>query len=86
MPCVMCASENQAEFPAEVNIHFPGLQNLDKTSVLVFPILLVCLDCGCSRLLVPEPRLALLRNQSNIAPSVTIDQVLRRRTTISVRK
>lgn len=62
MPCVVCASENQAEFPAEVNIHFGGLLNLDKPSVWVFPILLVCLDCGFSRLTVPEARLALLRD------------------------
>jgi hypothetical protein len=85
MPCVMCASENQAEFPAEVNIHFPGLNNLYKPSVLVFPVLLVCLDCGCSRLLVPEPRLALLRNQSESAPKRDSHQVFRHRTTLSVR-
>jgi hypothetical protein len=62
MPCVMCASENQAEFPAEMNIHFPGLVNLDKPSVWVFPVLQVCLDCGFSRLVVPEPKLSLLRD------------------------
>lgn len=62
MPCVMCASENQAEFPAEMNIHFPGLVNLNKPSVWVFPVIQVCLACGFSRLIVPEPKLAILRD------------------------
>jgi hypothetical protein len=26
MSCVVCTSDNQAEFPAEINIHFPGLK------------------------------------------------------------
>jgi hypothetical protein len=62
MPCVMCASKNQAEFPAEMNIHFNGSVNLTKPSVWVFPILLVCLDCGFSHLVVPKARLALLKD------------------------
>ena len=57
MSCPVCASSNQAEFSAEINIHFSGLKNLDRPSVLVFPKVLVCLDCGSSRFTVPEKEL-----------------------------
>jgi hypothetical protein len=62
MACESCGSENQTELGAEINIHFRRLQNLDKPSVLVFPKLLVCLDCGCSRFTLPEAELRLLRD------------------------
>jgi hypothetical protein len=61
MSCLSCASGNQAEYTSEINIHFPGLKNLDKPSVFVFPKLLVCLDCGCSWFTTPETELALLQ-------------------------
>jgi len=60
MSCVFCTSTNQAEFPAEVNIHFPGLRNADNPGVFVFPKLLVCLDCGSSSFVTPESELAQL--------------------------
>lgn len=60
MPCLSCASSNQGEFTAEVNIHFPGLKNPDKPSVLAFPKLSVCLDCGFSRFVIAETELMLL--------------------------
>jgi hypothetical protein len=60
MSCLSCASGNQAEFSAEMIIHFSGLKNLDKPGVWVFPKLLVCLDCGFSRFTTPESELALL--------------------------
>jgi hypothetical protein len=44
MHCKTCGSGNQTEFDAEINIHFPGLRNLDRPAVLVFPKLLVCPD------------------------------------------
>ena len=59
MPCPLCGSGNQAELTAEMVIHFSGLKNLDKPGVWVFPkLLLVCLDCGCSRFTVPLRELA----------------------------
>ena len=60
MSCQSCASGREKEFAAEINIHFSGLKNLDKPGVLVFPKILVCLDCGFSRFTAPEAALALL--------------------------
>jgi hypothetical protein len=58
MPCPVCGSGNQQAFTAEINIHFRGLANIDHPGVLVFPRLLVCLDCGCSRFSTPAAELS----------------------------
>jgi len=60
MHCALCESGNQAEFPTEMNIHFRGLRNIDKPGVLVFPKVLICLDCGSSTFTTPKSDLALL--------------------------
>ena len=60
MSCTFCASSNQRVFPAEVHIHFPGLKNANKPGVLVFPKLLVCLDCGSSSFMTPTGEVARL--------------------------
>jgi hypothetical protein len=60
MSCPSCVSSRQAEFPAEVNIHFRGIKNLDKPGVLVFPNILVCMDCGFSRFGIQDGELARL--------------------------
>ena len=60
MPCKSCGSANQSKFAGEKGIHFPGLQNLDKPVVWVFPEIIVCLDCGTSEFVVPEVELRLL--------------------------
>jgi len=44
MVCDICASRNQAEFAAEIHVHFCDLKNLEKPGVFVFPRLVVCLD------------------------------------------
>lgn len=64
MRCMSCTSDRQAEFTAEINMHFRGLPGLDKPSVLVFPPILVCLDCGFSRFKIPETELAKLGGRS----------------------
>jgi hypothetical protein len=57
MPCKWCGSVNQNKFRAEVAIHFPGLKNIDKPVVWVFPEVVICLDCGTSEFAVPEAEL-----------------------------
>jgi len=61
MACRSCGSENQTEFGTEINIHFPGRKGLDKPAVLVFPKLVVCLNCGFTQFALPEAQLLLLR-------------------------
>jgi hypothetical protein len=60
MPCKSCGSVNQNKFRGEIGIHFPGLKNIDKPVVWVFPDLVVCLDCGTAEFAVPETELRLL--------------------------
>lgn len=60
MSCLLCGSGNEAEFAAEILIHFGGLKNIDKPGVGLFPNLLVCSDCGFAWFKVPETELALL--------------------------
>jgi len=58
--CTACASGNQSEFPAEIMIHFSGIENIDKPGVWVFPKFLVCLNCGFAQFTVQRAELALL--------------------------
>ena len=60
MPCKACGSVNQSRFIGEMGIHSPGLKNLDKPIVWVFPELIVCLDCGAAEFVVPENQLGVL--------------------------
>ena len=60
MYCPSCALDTQAEFTAEINIHFSGSANIDNPGLLIFPHLLVCLECGNTRFTIPETELALL--------------------------
>jgi len=57
MSCKSCQSQNQREFNGEIAIHFPGLKGLDKPIVLVYPKLLVCMNCGFTKFAVPETEL-----------------------------
>ena len=57
MVCRSCQTENVTEFGAEINIHFPAQEGLDKPSVLVFPKVVVCLGCGFTNFTLPEPEL-----------------------------
>jgi hypothetical protein len=64
---LLCDSGNVSDFSAEINLHFSGLKNLDKPNVVLFPQVLVCLDCGFSRFTNPETELGLLGTQTNKA-------------------
>jgi len=43
-----------------MSVHAPGLENVDKPVVLLFPRLLVCMDCGFAELTLAENELRLL--------------------------
>jgi hypothetical protein len=60
MYCVLCHSNNQAEFSAEVMIHFSGLKHVDKPAVFAFPKVSICMDCGFSGFTTPETELRAL--------------------------
>ncbi len=60
MRCKSCKLERQLAFGAEMIVHFPGMEGLDKPIVWVFPKLLVCMDCGFTEFAIPETELALL--------------------------
>ena len=57
MSCKQCSSENQKKFNAEMNIHFPGREGLDKPTVWLFPEIAVCLDCGFAEFPIPKAEL-----------------------------
>jgi hypothetical protein len=61
MSCLSCLSSKQMEFPAEIAIHFSGPKNLDRPGPLLFPKLLVCLECGFARFTIEESELSRLR-------------------------
>jgi hypothetical protein len=67
MPCKSCGSVDQKKFSAEMAIHFPGLKNIDKPAVWVFPELVVCFDCGTAEFAVPEEELRLLARDAAAA-------------------
>jgi hypothetical protein len=72
MTCKSCSSENQRKFTSEINIHFPGLKNLDRPTVLVFPKLLVCMDCGFTEFAIPEAELQRLGKDTAARGSATL--------------
>jgi hypothetical protein len=56
--CRVCASERQREFPTEIAIHLAGLST---PHVFLFPLVVVCTDCGFTEFSISEtelPRLA----------------------------
>ena len=68
MSCPLCASLNQAEFSAEMIIHFIG-SNLDNPGVMTRPQIFVCMDCGASRFTITEAQRQRLRE--GIAGSIS---------------
>jgi len=74
MSCVWCRSCKSVELTAEMLIHFPGLKNLDKFALWLFPKLLVCLDCGCSQFTVPGTELGSIAKDTQVNKSFTLQQ------------
>jgi hypothetical protein len=69
MSCPSCASQNEAEFAAEIMIHLSGIQSVDDPGLLAFPKVLVCLDCGLSRFMTTDAQLRLLAKRSAASES-----------------
>lgn len=69
MHCPLCTSTRPSEFLTEINVHFPGIQHLDRPGVLVFPRVLVCLDCGFSWFTIPGAELAQLASAATPSQS-----------------
>ena len=74
MVCPSCRSVKQAEFTAEMIVHSPGLKNIDRPGVWLFPELLVCLDCGFCRFTVSEAALASVTEGNLTAKSSTLEE------------
>jgi hypothetical protein len=64
LTCKSCGKDSFGTFPAEIAIHFPGLKNIDKPTVFVFPQLVICLNCGLAAFTMPEDELRLLARNS----------------------
>jgi hypothetical protein len=60
MPCKECHSEYQREYTSEINVHFQAKDEADKGAVLLFPKLVVCLNCGFTEFTLSENELPLL--------------------------
>ncbi len=61
MACLACSSENQQNFSGELIVAFPGLPRVNLRPVYACQKMLVCLDCGYTELVVPDPQLEKLR-------------------------
>jgi hypothetical protein len=70
--CRSCASPNLTDVDAEMNIHFPGLSNLDQPSIFAFSRLLVCLDCGRAESIMPEEEIRQLRECTSTVVRITL--------------
>jgi hypothetical protein len=58
--CQRCSSKKQKKFKTEVNFHFPGWEGLEKPTVLAFPEVIVCLNCGFAIFDIAEAELGRL--------------------------
>ena len=57
MKCANCSLDALAAFSAEIMIHCVGVENRDFPGVLIFPKLLVCLECGRTQFAIPQAEL-----------------------------
>jgi hypothetical protein len=61
--CEACGSTSLDQYTSEICIHFPGVNSLEKVSVLAFPKLVICLDCGFTRSTLSHEELQPLREE-----------------------
>ena len=60
MACKSRKAENHCLLDAEIGIHFPGRNGPKKRLVMVFPQVVICLDCGVAEFVMPETELRVL--------------------------
>lgn len=58
--CKVCGSENVQKMRGEIAMRSPGLKNIDKPVVWIFPDIFVCMDCGIAEFAVPADELRIL--------------------------
>ena len=69
MACAVCSSLNQAEFAGELTLHFSSSTLVTKPSVLTYPMISVCLDCGAARFTASEAELREMREGNAPGPN-----------------
>ena len=69
LPCKVCGSENLQKLRGEIAMRSPGLKNIDKPVVWVFPDIVICMDCGIAEFAVPETELRLLAKRGGATAS-----------------
>ena len=70
MDCKSCGSMNLKKFPGEIAVRFPGLRNINKATVCIFPELVICLECGIALFVVPKPELRQLVKGASASYSI----------------
>lgn len=58
------------EFLAELCVHFPGREKLDKPAVFLVAKVSVCLQCGSAGFTVPATDLSRLREDRGEVPKI----------------
>ena len=67
LACRLCGSENVHKLRGEIAMRSPGLKNIDKPEVWLFPDIIVCTDCGIAEFAVPEAELRMLAKREAAA-------------------
>ena len=67
LACRLCGSENVQKLRGELAMRSPGLKNIDKPVVWLFPDIIVCTDCGIAEFAVPEAELRMLAKREAAA-------------------
>jgi hypothetical protein len=62
--CKRCDSDEQQRFSAEMNIHFPHWEGLNKPSVPICREVVICLRCGLAEFSLPEVSLRKLADRT----------------------
>ena len=70
--CISCRSV-ETEFKAEIAIHFPDRAGLNKSPVLAYPNLMICLKCGHVEFVLPDEQIEQLKSGGFPAQSVRRD-------------